>query len=102
MTRPDWVKDSLDTDSLAEALEERVARLEEITASRWPRRWLLRARYGRELRRSVRHFPGKTFAERRAGAASADWLSRYRLLLLAVVAVTWGAAAVTMLRQVHG
>jgi hypothetical protein len=74
--RRDMYRESLDTDSLAEHLEYRVAALEEIVAARWPRRILVRARLGRQLRRSVRHFPGKTFAERRTAAATAEWLSR--------------------------
>jgi hypothetical protein len=68
--------DSERTDSLAEMLEHRVATLEEIAAARWPRRWLLAARLGRSLRRSVRHMPGGTFAERRAEAVTADWIAR--------------------------
>jgi len=63
-------------DSLADRLELRVATLEEIAAARWPRRWLLRARLGRSLRRSVRHMPGGTFAERRIEAVTTDWLAR--------------------------
>ena len=74
----DWAADSLATDSLAGHLEERVAALEEITAARWPRRLVLRARYGRQLRASIRHFPGATFADRRAAAASADWIAQDR------------------------
>lgn len=74
--RRDVIEESLMTDAMAEHLEYRVARLEEITAARWPRRWMLRARYGRELRRSVRNFTGRSFAERRMNAASADWLAQ--------------------------
>lgn len=62
--RRDWVKDSLTTDALAEMLEHRISALEEITAARQPRRWLLRARLGRQLRRSVRHVQGATFRDR--------------------------------------
>jgi hypothetical protein len=40
-------------DRYAEDLEERVIRLEEIVAARWPRSWLLRRRLARELRASV-------------------------------------------------
>ena len=69
-------RDVADTDSLAEHLEYRVAALEEIEAARWPRRILVRARLGRQLRASVRHFDGDTWADRRAAAASADWLAR--------------------------
>jgi hypothetical protein len=72
--RRDMHRESLDTDSLAEHLEDRVAAIEEVLATPWPRRILVRARLGRQLRRSVRHFPGGSFGERRAAAASADWL----------------------------
>lgn len=84
----DWIKDSLGTDSLAEHLEARVAELEEIAAARWPRRWLLRARLGRQLRDSIRHFPGATFADRRGEAASADWLAAHQATP-APTAATW-------------
>lgn len=40
-------------DAIASVLEDRVIRLEEITAARWPRRWLLRRRLAREIRASV-------------------------------------------------
>lgn len=40
-------------DDDAELLEERVMRLEEIIAARWPRSWLLRRRLAREIRASV-------------------------------------------------
>lgn len=74
--RRDVIEESNVTDLLSEHLEYRVARLEEITAARWPRRWLLRARLGRKLRASVRHFPGQSFGERRMEAAAADWLAQ--------------------------
>lgn len=73
--RRDINREFLTVDSLAEHLEERVAALEEITATPWPRRILVRARLGRQLRRSVRNFPGETWAWRRANAVSADWLA---------------------------
>lgn len=72
--RREVYEESLGTDSLAEHLEYRVAALEEITAARWPRRWLLRARLGRKLRGSVRNLPGQTWAERRSEAAGLDWI----------------------------
>jgi hypothetical protein len=68
-------RESLDTDSLAEALEYRVSALEEIVAARWPRRMVLRARLARQLRASLRNVQGSTFAERRAEAAGLDWLA---------------------------
>lgn len=74
--RHDWVKESLSTDALAEMLERRISVLEEITATRAPRRWLLRSRLGRQLRRSVRHVQGGTFRDRLNEAAGLEWLSR--------------------------
>jgi len=40
-------------DAMSSVLEERVIRLEEIVAARWPRRRLLRRRLAREIRASV-------------------------------------------------
>ena len=48
-----------------------MAALEEITAARWPRKIVIRRRLARRIRASIRHFPGATFADRRAAAASA-------------------------------
>lgn len=76
MNRPDWVTDSITTDSLAEMLEHRISALEAVAAARPPRRWLLRARLGRQLRRSVRHVQGGTFRDRLNEAAGLEWLSR--------------------------
>ena len=56
-----------------DALERRIIALEEIVAVRWPARILAAARLGRKLRRSVRHIPGGSFAERRSEAASIEW-----------------------------
>jgi hypothetical protein len=42
---------------IADAQENRVIRLEEIIAARWPRSWLLRRRLARELRASVARYP---------------------------------------------
>lgn len=68
-------EESLMTDSLVQHLEYRVAALEEIAATPWPRRILARARLGRNLRASVRGVQGATFAERRSEAAGLDWLA---------------------------
>ena len=38
-----------ETDWAADSLENRVVRLEEIIAARWPRSWLLRRRLAREM-----------------------------------------------------
>ena len=64
------------TDSLMASLEYRVIALELMAATPWPMRLVARARLGRALRRSVRHFPGGTFAERRISAVTTDWLQR--------------------------
>jgi hypothetical protein len=66
----------LTTDSLAAHLEQRVAALEAIVATPWPLRLVAAWRLGRALRRSVRHFPGDSFAERRVEAATNDWLGQ--------------------------
>lgn len=57
-------------DWCSNALEERVIRLEEITAARWPRNWLLRRRLARELRASVAGYDwmGPDFRGRRLQA----------------------------------
>jgi hypothetical protein len=55
-----------------EHLELRLIALEEIAASRWPRRWLLRARLGRGLRASVAYVQGRDFEERRLESASIE------------------------------
>lgn len=56
----DWQQFALATiqslqfgDDEGEVLEDRVTRLEEVIAARWPRRWILRRRLARELRASV-------------------------------------------------
>ena len=66
----------LGTDSLMGHLEHRVIALEAIVATPWPLRVIAVFRLGRALRRSVRNFPGETFAERRVEAVTNDWLSR--------------------------
>jgi len=44
------------SDAMDSVLEDRVIRIEECIAARWPRRWLLWARLRRELRASVAGF----------------------------------------------
>lgn len=68
--------EALTADSLMDMIELRVATLEQIAAARWPRRILVRARLGRQLRASIRHIPGATFADRRTEAVTADWIAR--------------------------
>jgi hypothetical protein len=63
------------TDDQAGMLERRIARLEEIVASRWPRRIWVRARLGRDLRASVagHSWAGPGFTDRRAQAIGDGW-----------------------------
>lgn len=63
------------TDSLVDALEDRVMALEEIVAARGIGRLRAARRLGRSLRASIRHLPGRSFAERRSEAASTEWTS---------------------------
>ena len=55
--------------------EARLVALEEVAAARGIRRLVLASRLGRSLRTSVRPFTGRSFAERRCEAVSAEWLS---------------------------
>ena len=62
-------------DDISSVLEDRVIRIEECVAARWPRRWLLWARLRREIRASVAGYddsfiPRRDFAGRRLQAAS--------------------------------
>lgn len=66
------------TDEFATELLLQVLAIEEVYAARWPRRILVRARLGRELRRSVAHIDGATFAEKRINTISSGWLERRR------------------------
>jgi hypothetical protein len=61
------------TDALMEALEARVIALEEVAAARGIRRLIVSWRLGRKLRASIRHFPERSFTERRFDAASTEW-----------------------------
>jgi hypothetical protein len=74
---PGFVRAVLDdarlTDLLMDALEARVAALEEVAAARGIRRLSTAWRLGRSLRGSVRHFTGHSFTERRREAASTEW-----------------------------
>jgi hypothetical protein len=67
--------DSTYTDSLMDALEARLAALEEVAAGRGVRRLVLAWRLGRALRASIRPFAGHSFAERRCEAVTAEWLA---------------------------
>ena len=62
-------------DAMSSVLEERVIRLEEIVAARWPRSWILRRRLRREIRASVvtwdpGYIPKGDFRTRRYEAVS--------------------------------
>lgn len=63
------------TDSLMDVLEARLMALEEVAAARWPHRLILASRLRRSLLASVRPFTGRSFAQRRREAVSAQWLS---------------------------
>lgn len=63
-----------DTDSLMDALERRIAALEEVAATRWPARILARRRLRRRLAAAMAGYSGESFYWRRAESASAEWL----------------------------
>ena len=60
-----------ETDWAADSLENRVVRLEEIIAARWPRSWLLRRRLAREIRASVAGY-ADSFIPRREFVTAID------------------------------
>lgn len=61
-----------------ELLEERIEALEEIVATRWPRRILVRRRLARDLRDSVAGYAwaGSDFGDRRSQAIGDGWPPR--------------------------
>lgn len=61
-------------DEFAEITDHRVTALEEILAARWPRSILVRRRLARDIRASVAHVQGATFAERRTEAIGTGWI----------------------------
>jgi hypothetical protein len=67
-----------ETDSYADELLRQVVALEELAMIPWPRSILARRRYRRELRRSVAHIEGTTFAEKRINSIGTGWLGRPR------------------------
>lgn len=67
-----------ETDWYAGELLRQVVALEEIVFARWPRSALLRRRLRRELRASVRHIDGRTFADRRRETLATGWLDPRR------------------------
>ena len=62
-------------DEVMDALEARIVAIEQVVAARGIRRLLAVWRLGRALRASVRHIPGRSFAERRYEAAVTEWVS---------------------------
>jgi hypothetical protein len=64
------------TDETESELLLQVVALEEILFARWPRSVLLRARWRRDVRASVRDAPGRGFAERRLEALGSGWITR--------------------------
>jgi hypothetical protein len=65
-----------ETDKHVDELQRQVVALEEIAAVRWPRSIVVRARLRRDLRRSVEHIQGATFADRRVNTIGSGWLDR--------------------------
>jgi hypothetical protein len=64
------------TDESLTALIYQVIELEEMLFARWPRSVLLRRRWRRDVRASIRHVQGGDFAERRGEAIGTGWMSR--------------------------
>ena len=65
-------------DDFDEIGEQRITALEELLFARWPRRIAVRRRLVRDLRASVAHVQGETFAERRSEAISSGWVQPLR------------------------
>jgi hypothetical protein len=76
--RQDMDEDFAWTMAHDQMLETRIAALEEVAAARWPRRWLLAARLGRQLRASVRGYSwaGPAWTDKR-GQAVSDSMAQY-------------------------
>ena len=68
------------SDAAIDALEDRLAALEEVIAARWPRRMVLRRQLARQLRASAATFAwaGPDFRTQRAEAMSEDITLRAR------------------------
>lgn len=64
------------TDDYASELLCQVIALEECLAARWPRSILVRARWRRDVRASVRFIGGDTFTARRINTIGTGWLAR--------------------------
>lgn len=70
-------------DDDAELIEDRVIRLEQVAAARWPRSLILRWRLAREIRASVSGYPADMYPR-------ADFRGRR---------VQWASETVTTVRQ---
>jgi hypothetical protein len=75
VTAAETNQEQLDTDSLMAHLEQRVVALEAIVAAPFPLRIVAAWRLGRSIRRSIAHYSGDTFAERRTEAMGNAWIS---------------------------
>lgn len=64
------------TDNYASELLCQVVALEEILAARWPRSILVRARWRRDVRASVRLIGGDSFTTRRLNTIGTGWLAQ--------------------------
>ena len=53
-----------------------VIMMEEVLAARWPRSILVRARWRRDVRESVRQMEGSSFLWRRLNTLGTGWMSR--------------------------
>lgn len=62
------------SDAYAGEMLHQIVALEAIVVARWPRSVLLRRQLRRELRRSVAHIEGRTFAEKRLETIGTGWL----------------------------
>jgi hypothetical protein len=72
--RRDVITESRMRDEQDDILELRIAVLEELVFTRWPRRIAVRRRLARDLRASVRHVEGATFTEKRVEAIGSGWI----------------------------
>jgi hypothetical protein len=64
------------TDELASAVLLQAVALEELLFARWPRSILVRRRWRRDLRESMRHIDGHDFTTRRINTLGTGWVTR--------------------------
>ena len=67
-----------ETDNYASERLRQVAEVEALIVARWPRSIVVRWRLARELRASVRHIDGRTFAEKRINTIGSGWMAPRR------------------------